>query len=426
MSGSYPKELLLFCRSLGVFPVHNVSAESGRQRFSIVVFLYSLALVSVQSCLCLYSLRWELDRYRSIYPKNVQTSTAQVVKISHICSLTMTAIVCVITSGNSGRLTQLYKDLDQVDNTLARRCQSHILTWMCLALACLTVLFTLEYMARSVDLDQVDNTLARRCQSHILTWMCLALACLTVLFTLEYMARSVDLDQVDNTLARRCQSHILTWMCLALACLTVLFTLEYMARSVDLDQVDNTLARRCQSHILTWMCLALACLTVLFTLEYMARSVDLDQVDNTLARRCQSHILTWMCLALACLTVLFTLEYMARSVDLDQVDNTLARRCQSHILTWMCLTLACLTVLYTLEYLSRSVISPMNAVYLAVYSMQYTALAVQLQYVSVVDGIRRRLQLVNDRIFEEVNRRRFRGLLKLGHLPPVDLPGKYS
>ncbi|XP_046675114.1 gustatory receptor for sugar taste 43a-like [Homalodisca vitripennis] len=64
----------------------------------------------------------------------------------------------------------------------------------------------------------------------------------------------------------------------------------------------------------------------------------------------------------------------------------------------------------------------MNAVYLAVYSMQYTALAVQLQYVSVVDGIRRRLQLVNDRIFEEVNRRRFRGLLKLGHLPPVDLP----
>lgn len=51
--------------------------------------------------------------------------------------------------------------------------------------------------------------------------------------------------------------------------------------------------------------------------------------------------------------------------------------------------------------------------YLAVFSLHYTVLAVQLKFLSVVDGIRCRFSLLNHKISEEVTRHRFKGLNKL-------------
>lgn len=72
----------------------------------------------------------------------------------------------------------------------------------------------------------------------------------------------------------------------------------------------------------------------------------------------------------------------------------------------------------------------MSPGYLAVFTLHYTVLAVQLKFLSVVDGIHCRFSLLNQKISEEVTRHRFKGLNKLNMfaVPPdvEELDGKKS
>lgn len=72
----------------------------------------------------------------------------------------------------------------------------------------------------------------------------------------------------------------------------------------------------------------------------------------------------------------------------------------------------------------------MSPAYLAVFTLHYTVLAVQLKFLSVVDGIHCRFSLLNQKISEEVTRHRFKGLNKLNMfaVPPdvEELDGKKS
>lgn len=100
MSCTFPKELLSFCKVMGVFPAVNISyGRIDKLKFSIVTFLYSLALVAAQVGMSYYSLALFCEAFSSETSMKCYSTTGALVMFCEVIFLTGAAIISVISSG---------------------------------------------------------------------------------------------------------------------------------------------------------------------------------------------------------------------------------------------------------------------------------------------------------------------------------------
>lgn len=96
---SHVKDLFVFCRIGGVFPVNRIGGNEGRNIcFSKTWFFYSLALVVTQASFSLYSLKKELKNYHVFHSTEVHNTTTLVVMCCDITFLAASCILIVIFS----------------------------------------------------------------------------------------------------------------------------------------------------------------------------------------------------------------------------------------------------------------------------------------------------------------------------------------
>lgn len=100
MSCTFPKELLSFCKVMGVFPAEYISyGRIDKVKFSVATFLYSLVLVAAQVGMSYYSLAWYCKEFSSESSMKCYTTTGALIVFCEVIFLTGAAIISVISSG---------------------------------------------------------------------------------------------------------------------------------------------------------------------------------------------------------------------------------------------------------------------------------------------------------------------------------------
>lgn len=100
MSCTFPKEMLSFCKVMGVFPAENITyGRIDKLKFSFVTFLYSLALVAAQVGMSYYSLAWFCVEFLSETSMKCHTTTGALILFCEVVFLTGAVIISVISSG---------------------------------------------------------------------------------------------------------------------------------------------------------------------------------------------------------------------------------------------------------------------------------------------------------------------------------------
>lgn len=101
-----------------------------------------------------------LFRFRKGYPIKMQTNTVVAVMSCDIFSLTLAAIVGVLSAGrNCGQLIDLFRDLQRFDDALSkdRLEKPQIKSWFILSLVGLTGLLLLDFSSRNLVSQCTDS-----------------------------------------------------------------------------------------------------------------------------------------------------------------------------------------------------------------------------------------------------------------------------
>lgn len=108
--------------------------------------------------------------------------------------------------------------------------------------------------------------------------------------------------------------------------------------------------------------------------------------------------------------------------DLKRFDNILDRGTPSpNTKAYLFIVLIYVTLLLFADGIIRYQLSEKHEVYVPFLMLYYILCAIHMQYVHIVINIKLRFKLVNDRIKEEVTRKRFKTLIHSNHLPKVEL-----